>query len=94
MSYVPSTYWPGSNIEKSTDNAFTQRLAAVFSTDPQEIAKATLHRKGSAMPAATGVPMMGNLSKRAQRQLSNKSSGITVGKSDIERSRRISKASI
>jgi hypothetical protein len=37
-------FWAGTNIPKSSGNAFTERPAVVFANDPGERAKATLAR--------------------------------------------------
>lgn len=65
--------WPDGTL-KSTNNAFTQRPAAVFATERSEQAKATLARKGSHYGQATGAvghgaAVMPTLSKKAQMLL-------------------------
>ena len=70
------SYWPGTNIVKSTGNAFTERPERVMAT-PQELAKARSQaaaRSNEEQRAAGkgfGHVTMGGLSKRAVAQLKN-----------------------
>ena len=64
------SYWPGTNIKKSTGNAFTVRPAAVFQNDISEKMKANTARRGKRDHyVMQDAPVMPGLSEKAQRQL-------------------------
>ncbi len=100
-----TTFWPGTSVVRSTNNAFTameRSEGSVFAT-PQELARVRATLSNQAKPkkkpgnaaSAPAHPVMGNLSARARKQLGKGLNAITIGtKADTERRRALSKASI
>lgn len=76
-------FWPGTNIVKSTGNAFTERPAVVMAT-PQEQARARSQAAARSNEeqreagAGFGHVTMGGLSKRAQAQLKKANPSIGI----------------
>lgn len=100
-----TNFWPGSNIERSTNNAFTamERSEGSHFATPSEASrvKATMSgqksraTKPGGSTAALAHPTMGNLSERARKQLGKGLNAITIGtKADTDRRRALAKASI
>jgi hypothetical protein len=71
---MTTPFWPGTNIPKSSGNAFTARPESLFASDKAEMAKATLQRKKSHYGSDKGTKghgheVMPGLSKEAQKRL-------------------------
>jgi hypothetical protein len=86
-------YRPGTGIEKSTGNAFTERPACVFDT-PAERAKITAQKNGQKGREGHPIKAMGNLSQKAQRQLSYAPTSISIEKAGSSKSDRIRRGGI
>lgn len=98
-------FWPGSNIVRSTNNAFTamdrsegsafatkQEASRVKATMSGQKSRAT---KPGGSTAALAHPVMGNLSERARKELGKSQASITIGtKADSDRRRGMAKAGI
>jgi hypothetical protein len=86
-------YWPGTGIKKSTGNAFTERPAVVMAT-PSEQARAKAQESGIKGRAAHPIKAVGNLSQKAQRQLSYAPTSISIEKAGSSKSDRIRRGGI
>ena len=91
--------WPGTDIVKSTNNAFTSKQRPLtpaeknLMTRQKNAAKghATQKKRGTGFGAAT----MKGLSKRAEAQLKNAPQSIRIGnRSDTDKRQKMAKAAI
>lgn len=86
-------FWPGTGIVKSTGNAFTERPAVVMAT-PSEQARAKAQESGIKGRAAHPIKAVGNLSQKAQKQLSYAPTSISIERPGTSKTARIKKAGI
>jgi hypothetical protein len=93
------SYWPGTNVRKSTGNAFTARPACVMAT-PNEMAKARTqalaftHEQQKATGKGFGHVTMGGLSKHGQKQLKSAQPSISISKRGSSKGRKIIRGGI
>ena len=67
-----STFWPGTKIAKSMNNAFTIWPDRVFAKDVGEAMKNNIMKRGATEHYGIAAPVMPGLSKRAKNQLKSK----------------------
>lgn len=94
-------FWPGTNIVKSTGNAFTLPARTTF-VSPSEQCKATKHAKQldnsneaqKARGTGFGHVTLDGLSQRAKKQLKNAPQSITIGPRNSSRGDQIKRGGI
>lgn len=90
---MKSIYWPGTNIPMSQGNAFTARPASGFDT-PGERMRAAKQQAGQAGRGGHAAKTMGNLSRRAQLQLSQAPASISIAPRGSNQGARIRRGGI